>query len=394
MNATPAPGRELLPAATLRIVKPDPQRETLNGLPHDALPEPGSRLPVRVDWVDHAKAWSIVLVVMMHSTLGVGNAAGATGWLHSFVAFAKPFRMPDFFMVAGLFAAAAVDAPWLKFLDRKVIHFAYFYLLWLLIELAVKAPGLGIASPPAFAAEYAWHLIQPFSSMWFIQILPLLYLATRLVRHAPVAVVLSAAVTLHFVAAAVPGTGHYAMESDLTESVTVNSFLLFWIYFLIGHYGRGGLFSLADGSASSPLLSVAALAAWTVLEATATNRGWPDVFGFDLAFGILGACAVVVAAGLVTRLPGTGWLAYLGRNSLAIYLGFFLPMAAARFLVLRTFPGANVSLLAVAVTFAGVVGPVVMLRASSAAGMTFLFQRPYWARVDKSGLNRTRTEPT
>ena len=61
------------------------------------------RRPRRVDWVDYAKGICIVMVVMMHSVLGVEIAAGQTGFMHVAVAFAKPFRMPDFFLISGLF---------------------------------------------------------------------------------------------------------------------------------------------------------------------------------------------------------------------------------------------------------------------------------------------------
>src|SRR5882762_6857430 len=98
----------------------------------------------RVDWVDYAKGWSIVLVVTMHSALGVGFSVGENGWLHELVAFAKPFRMPDFFLVAGLFVGRAIDRPWRSFLDRKVLHFAYFYALWLFIALASKSAQLDL----------------------------------------------------------------------------------------------------------------------------------------------------------------------------------------------------------------------------------------------------------
>jgi hypothetical protein len=39
--------------------------------------------PGRVDWVDYAKGFCIIMVVMMHSTLGVEKAAGAEGWMTS-----------------------------------------------------------------------------------------------------------------------------------------------------------------------------------------------------------------------------------------------------------------------------------------------------------------------
>src|SRR5438046_4980909 len=93
----------------------------------------------RVDWVDYAKGFCIVFVVMMHSTLGVGQAAGQEGWLHPVVAFAKPFRMPDFFLISGLFLAPVIGRDWRTYLDRKAVHFAYFYLLWTAIQFTVKA---------------------------------------------------------------------------------------------------------------------------------------------------------------------------------------------------------------------------------------------------------------
>src|SRR5262249_4665635 len=91
-------------------------------------------------WVHYCKGFCIVFVVMMHSTLGVEQAAGQDGWLHTVVAFAKPFRMPDFFMISGLFLAQVIDRDWRTYLDRKVAHFAYFYVLWMTIQFLVKGP--------------------------------------------------------------------------------------------------------------------------------------------------------------------------------------------------------------------------------------------------------------
>ena len=56
----------------------------------------------RIAWVDYAKGFCIILVVMMHSTLGVEAALGAKNWLHEAVIFAKPFRIPAFFLMSGL----------------------------------------------------------------------------------------------------------------------------------------------------------------------------------------------------------------------------------------------------------------------------------------------------
>ena len=86
------------------------------------------------------------MVVMMHSVLGVEAAAGQTGFMHAFVMFAKPFRMPDFFLISGLFLAVVIDRDWRTYLDRKVVHFAYFYVLWVTIQFGFKAPGFAAES--------------------------------------------------------------------------------------------------------------------------------------------------------------------------------------------------------------------------------------------------------
>src|SRR5918998_4504461 len=109
----------------------------------------------RIEWVDYAKGICIVMVVMMHSTLGVEAAAGREGWLHVLVAFAKPFRMPDFFLISGLFLARVIDRDWRIYADRRVVHFAYFYLLWLVIQSALKFNQVSGGSPAGFLEHLA-----------------------------------------------------------------------------------------------------------------------------------------------------------------------------------------------------------------------------------------------
>src|ERR1700737_4451276 len=140
----------------------------------------------RIDWVDYAKGICIVMVVMMHSVLGVEAAAGQTGFMHALVAFAKPFRMPDFFLISGLFLAVVIDRDWRTYLDRKVVHFAYFYLLWVTIQFGFKAPS--------FAAESGWShvglmylesFIEPFGTLWFIYLLPVFFVVTKATHKMP-----------------------------------------------------------------------------------------------------------------------------------------------------------------------------------------------------------------
>src|SRR5947208_11440297 len=106
------------------------------------------------------------MVVMMHSTLGVEQAAGHEGWMHYAVTFAKPFRMPDFFLISGLFLARVIDRDWRTYLDRKVVHFAYFYVLWVTIQFAFKATGFAAEHGASGVAKlYAEAFIEPFGTL-------------------------------------------------------------------------------------------------------------------------------------------------------------------------------------------------------------------------------------
>src|SRR5437016_9233163 len=142
--------------------------------------------PQRVDWVDYAKGFCIIMVVMMHSTLGVEEAAGRDGFMHALVAFAKPFRMPDFFMISGLFLSRVIERDWRTYLDRKVVHFAYFYVLWVTIQFAVKAPHFAAANGWGFVAQqYLESFIEPFGTLWFIYLLPIFFVVIKLTRKTP-----------------------------------------------------------------------------------------------------------------------------------------------------------------------------------------------------------------
>lgn len=92
----------------------------------------------RVAWVDYGKGFCIVMVVMMHSTLGVEQAAGATSFMGAVVAFAKPFRMPGFFLILGLFLARVIDRNWHHYLDRIALVATVAAITPLLLHQAVK----------------------------------------------------------------------------------------------------------------------------------------------------------------------------------------------------------------------------------------------------------------
>jgi uncharacterized membrane protein YcfT len=329
-----------------------------------------TRLPQteRIDWVDYAKGLCIVMVVMMHSTLGVEAALGEKGWLHYAVAFAKPFRMPDFFLISGLFLACVIDRDWRTYLDRKVVHFAYFYVLWVTIQFAFKAPGLAAEHGlPGTAGLYLMSFIEPFGTLWFIYLLPLFFVVTKLARRAPPLLVWLIAAGLEIA----------PVETGWTM---IDEFAGRFVYFYTGYILAPRIFALAASVQGRPAVAVAALLAWFAFNGFYVMAGASDLAFVSLTLGLLGAAAVVAVSALMAKSDVFAPLRYCGQHSIVVYLAFFLPMAATRTLMIKTGVIADIGTISALVTMAGVVGALAMFWAVRGTPLRFLFERPerFW----------------
>ena len=324
----------------------------------------------RVAWVDYAKGFCIIMVVMMHSTLGVEKAAGADGWMNYLVEFARPFRMPDFFMIAGLFLARVIDRDWRTYLDKKVVHFAYFYVLWLTIQFAFKAPMIAAEDGAAGALQaYALAFIDPFGTMWFIYLLPIFFVATRLARRAP------------WWAVWVAGAVLEALPIH-TGWILIDEFAARFVYFYTGYVFAPQIFRVAAWVIARSWQAGALLVAWALVEGMAVFNGIADLPGVSLALGLVGALAVVSFSSLLSKSDLMAPVRYCGRNSIIIYLAFFLPMAVSRTVLLRSGIIDDIGTISVLVTAAGVIGPLILFWIVRGTRFRFLFERPAWARLE------------
>jgi uncharacterized membrane protein YcfT len=322
----------------------------------------------RVDWVDYAKGICIIMVVMMHSVLGVELAAGERGFMHVVVAFAKPFRMPDFFLISGLFLPMVIDRDWRTYLDRKVVHFAYFYLLWVTIQFGFKAP--------AFAAETSWQhagylylesFIEPFGTLWFIYLLPIFFVVIKLTRALPSPLIL--------VVAAMLEAAHI-----VTGWTVIDEFCNRFVYIYCGYLFAAHVFALSNAARARPALAVAGLIAWALINSALVALGVSEWPGISLMLGLAGACAIITMGTLLARAQLLNALRFCGEHSIVIYLAFFLPMAATRTLLLKTSIIPDIGAVSLIVTIAGVLGALAIWRAALAVHAHFLFERPaaFW----------------
>ena len=336
------------------------------------MPQPAK--PSRVQWVDYAKGICIILVVMMHSTLGVEKAAGAVSWLNGFIDWARPFRMPDFFMISGLFLAARIDRPWRSYLDSKAVHFAYFYLLWMTIQFATKSYGIYQTEGLAGAARaYALGFIEPFGTLWFIYMLAIFFVVVKATRGIPPIAIFAVGALLE-------------MSHLQTGWLLIDEFASRFVYFYAGYWMAARIFAFAGAVASLSIAGIlAGLFIWGAANGFLVGHGWSHLPAVSLLMGLVGACAVISMGVALSKTGMAGAIRYCGENSIVIYLAFFLFMAGARGLLLKAGIVADLGLVSLMVTAAGVIGPLLLFWATRKTRFSWLFRRPQWARLASPG---------
>jgi uncharacterized membrane protein YcfT len=335
----------------------------------------------RVVWFDYAKGICIILVVMMHSTLGVGEAFGGEGFMHYLVAFARPFRMPDFFLLSGLFLFRVIDRDWRTYLDRKLVHFAYFYVLWLTILMAVKHAGLLAGDPQGWLIAFADAFVTPNPNLWFIYMLPVFFIVTKLARQAGIpdwALWLGAVALQTFP----PGTGWEPLDGYGAH---------YFVFFLTGYMLSARVFKLAGWARENAGTAMIGLAGWFVFNTMIAFEP-AGVAGIDkiadipvlrIAFGLIGAVAVVTIAALLSRLDAARFVRYAGRNSIVLYVSVVLPMAATRIALLKTGIIADVGIVSLIVTAVAVAVPLGLHALVRNTRARFLYERPEALKIER-----------
>ena len=344
----------------------------------------------RVDWVDYLKGFCILLVVMLHSVYGVEKATGKEGWMDVFVATAQPMRMPAFFLASGLFLMRGIDAPLTRFFDRKILHFAYFYALWLTIQFVFKAPGMVEESgAPGAVTTYFLSYVQPFGTLWFIYILPAFYIVARLMRAIAPAIMLAAAVLLPILPVHTGACGDRRIRQLF--SVVLTELRLCVARLPAGRAGRRtcGL-SLAEAAIAIavtwwatgvdvPLAGRPAPLAASVDAATLPLSMMPVV---SLLLGLVGSAALIALSAVLARRAWLGALRWCGAHSVVIHLAFFLPVAVTRAVLPKLGIVDDIGTISLLVWIAAVLGPVVPFVLIEKIGIgRFLFEQPAWARI-------------
>jgi uncharacterized membrane protein YcfT len=348
----------------------------------------------RLEWVDVAKGLSIILVVMMHSAYGVGAETGSHGYLHYVIGWATPFRMPEFFLISGLFLSQVIARDWHRYADRRILHYFYFYALWVVLQIAFKV-GLGTGDPLAAVADIAWSVVEPYGVLWFIYMLAVFSLITKVLWDLRVN---------HWIALAAGAA--LQLASVRTGSYVVDQFAEYFVYFYAGYALAPQLFRVVEAASRRPLVALAGLAGYAVLNTALVfgggfamrpdhvEMGYAALPGLHLGLALLGSLAVCVTAALLARLPFMAWLRWLGQHSIVVYLSFSIPMAVSRVVLLRLDVVSDTGLVSTLVLLSALIAPLALYGLVRITGLgRFLFERPAWAHVPGTPGSRGYAAP-
>lgn len=348
--------------------------------------------------IDAAKGIAIVAIVFGH----VWRGLDAAGLIRDAALFSTVdtavymWHLTVFAFTAGLFVQRGMrrETPW-KYAIRRDLTFLWLYVLWSLIQGAVKLAA-GDAVNSQTSAVQIFELWQPEGQMWFfgwIALMMALTAATQPWRTTRRSIVLLCAVGVLSAAA-----------WGLSGQILGTQGLALTVFFFAGVVWRGD--RLLTAVRRVPLWAaflVGACAAAASLGLSVSGLATPPTIGgsgrsvVSVVLGAVASTAGLVAVLMIARVlarftPAARAVAYLGRESMAIFVAHIIFASGARILLMRV--GVDgLAVQAILGTAVGVAGPLILLWCARRIRWTWLFEAPRWLDRAVPASSREHAKP-
>ena len=332
--------------------------------------------------VDAAKAIAIIAVVLGHVIQGVAASGIIDGDSDAYAManrFLYLFHMPVFAFLTALFVSRAVQRDGTaRYLRSRVVTFVYLYVLWSLLQGAVRMLTGSLVNNPTSPLEVV-QLWVPEGQLWFLPWLIVMTTAAVIVQpwrsRTRAVLALAAAGLVSLALWGIPFS--YFGTQGLGLSV----------YFFAGTVWGAPRFTARVQAVPTIVCWVAAVAGWALVAALVivTRATPPTIEGASrtvesTAFGVVGSLAGVVAVIATSRLlsragPASGWLAFVGTRTLEIFLAHIVATSGTR-IVLSLAGVDDPAVHIVAGTIAGVGLPLLLWAVCTRARFPWLFAAP------------------
>lgn len=341
---------------------------------------PASASATRLQWVDHARGLAIMLVVYRHVIVGMKRSGfPVTDFMYNLQEIVYNFRMPVFFILSGIFITSSLKKKdSLSVGKDRAATILYPYVIWGTATILLQILFSDFANAKREWTDLFNLFLDPrgVDHLWYLLALfntNILYLILqKLVKSQWVHGVLALAM-------------YYISRLTVMDG---NSFVADMFYFYIYLY-IGTLVSpvLLDREKREKLLKFSNLL-W-LLPAVILGQWfwfsfWDDgyaQFKIDeriyllpfLVINLLACYFMYVIAYKISTYRASGWLAYLGKHSLYIYILHVFTASAIRTVILRTGLELNVWVVAFICWAGALVIPVILFQLLKPFGFERLF---------------------
>lgn len=335
----------------------------------------------RIAWVETARGLFILLVVLMPVTRHYGYMAAETGWLHPVASWVEPFAFPGFFFLCGLFVSRVLFKSPSLYFDRRVVRYAYLFLVWLLVQSMIEIAPAYLTRPGAFIHFLFGNLVEPVTRLWAIYMLAVFGVSTWLLRHVSRSRVLLAAVLLQVC---------YTAGLLDTGSILIDRFAQYFVFFYAGYAGIELVFKLADGIKRGFKDLPAVLGVWALANTALVSLHADNLPLVSLVCAFAGILAVISTAVMMSEIPWLFPLRWAGRGHIIIYLSYFIPMLLLEYILLATGIVPDTGFACLVILLGSVSLPIIFYAAIRPTPLCALYRRPVFlklkqARTEKAG---------
>jgi fucose 4-O-acetylase-like acetyltransferase len=322
-------------------------------------------------WVDYSKAIGIILVVYGHVARGISNAGlpidqGLFELLDSVI---YSFHMPLFFFLSGIFLMSSMakrDST--NLLRSKVDTILYPYVIWSLLQGMIEVALTHYTNGHTTIIEVLSLAWSPRAQFWFLYVLFFVFsLAILVYRRFGFAWCTGIFIGSIFL---------YFFSSLLPDVYLINMLAHNFVYFAAGVFTTFLLGKFDCIETKWLILSVAmfVFSQWLfhVEMGLRYNSGTAFV---TLLLGLIGIGFVVVFAHWLTRF-NLRWLAYLGQQSMTIYLVHILAGSGCRIVLLKVLGITSVGIHLSIGTLGGLLLPLLFYIGCMRFGLSALFRPP------------------
>jgi fucose 4-O-acetylase-like acetyltransferase len=328
------------------------------------------KIKVRVDWVDYAKGFGILLVVIGHTLRGLTGASNtiySREWMHVDT-WIYSFHMPLFFFLSGFLSNKIANQSFPKFTSSKLRNIAYPYILWTFIIQGIRVlSGQEKTNLVTFISSFWTVIYQPSNIFWFFYALFLISLmhfsVMKLSKNLWIISLISLLLYIF-----------HALFPDIFTWDPLSKTAIYSLYFTCGIL-LANKPSSNQTSTKETILVITSILGFTIVSVASAVI--PN--GIEEPYPILAMSGIIASVSIAKILDGRQWLPFLknwGQLSLQIYVIHTAAAAVARIILKKFLHIDNLPIHLFIGVLAGIYGAIALNSIASRMNWKYLFTFP------------------